>query len=81
MVEMTKRTERRGLTQPGTAQRIENLCRQYGLPVRDEKADFTRIASAITMDKKNLGKTLKIVALERLGKGVLVDTDPSFLEW
>ena len=81
MVEMTKRTERRGLTEPGTALRIESLCRQYGLPVRDEKADFTRIASAITMDKKNLGKTLKIVALEQLGKGVLVDTDPSFLEW
>ena len=67
--------------EPGTALRIENLCRQYGLPVCDEKADFTRIASAITMDKKNLGKTLKIVALEQLGKGVLVDTDPSFLEW
>ncbi len=81
MVEMTQRTERRGITPQGTAQRIERLCRQYGLPVRDEKADFTSIASAITMDKKNLGKTLKIVALEQLGKGVLVDTDPSFLEW
>lgn len=46
-----------------------------------KKRTLRALASAITMDKKNLGKTLKIVALEQLGKGVLVDTDPSFLEW
>lgn len=81
MVEMTKRTERHGITPQSTAKRIESLCRQFGLPTQDETADFTRIAEAVTMDKKNLGKTLKIVALAQLGKAVLVDTDPSFLEW
>lgn len=81
MVEMTKRTERRGLTEAGTAQRIEALCQRYGLPVQDETADFTQLAAAITMDKKNLGRELKIVALEKIGKSRLVDTDPSFLEW
>ena len=81
MVEMTKRTERHGITQAGTAARIERLLTRFGLPVCDEQADFTRIAEAVTMDKKNLGKTLKIVALSQLGKAMLVDTDASFLEW
>lgn len=81
MVEMTKRTERHGITRPGTARRVEALCQKYGLPVRDEAADFTQLAAAITMDKKNLGRRLKIVALEQIGKSRLVDTDPSFLEW
>ncbi len=81
MVEMTERTERKGITQRGTAARIEALLQQFGLPTHNQTVPLSELAKAMRHDKKNLGQNLKIVALEQIGKAGLVDTDLSCLEW
>ena len=63
---LTEITEKKGLTVPGTAGRIEALLKKYGLPVSSPFA-LDDIVSATRGDKKTSGKSLNFVILKEIG--------------
>ncbi len=66
MVLITKAGERRGITQNGTADKISEVCRKYGLPTTDN-ASFEEIASSAQTDKKTVGTDINLVLLDKIG--------------
>ena len=79
MVMITAASERAGLTDGGTAERIKALCEKYGLPTSDE-AELSRIALACASDKKAGGGSVNLVLLERIGSSFIRKTPLSELE-
>ena len=77
---MTRLTEARGVTLPGTAAQLEAMCRAWRLPITADKALWPAMAPALSQDKKHLRGTLTIVALESLGKGRLLPCPTGMLE-
>ena len=71
MALLTQRTEAMGLTEPGTAARIERVLRQLSLPtaVPLPAAD---LVPHIMHDKKKRGRTITFVALRRIGESFLL---------
>ncbi len=66
MVSVTRASERAGLTESGTADRIEALCLKYSLPVSD-KASAAELAAVCASDKKTSGDSVSLVFLEKIG--------------
>ncbi|MGN1467018.1 MAG: 3-dehydroquinate synthase [Ruminococcus sp.] len=79
MVMLTKSAEKAGLTQSGTAERIENLCKKYNLPTYSDlpKKD---IANAASSDKKTSGKSVELVLLKKIGESYTKKTELSEFE-
>lgn len=78
MSAMTHLTESRGMTEAGTAARLDALldalcmCRQLP-PIAEE--DLIR---AMGMDKKSAGKALRVIVLDRIGRCRIHPTEASF---
>ncbi len=79
MVAISRLAEARGQTPTGTAQKIARLLTALSLPT-GWKGDSSALRDFLCRDKKNLGRTLTVVLLERLGHGILHTTDPSYFE-
>ena len=77
---MTRITQARGITREGDAQRLEDMCRAWNLPVTADKALWPAMAPALNQDKKHLAGGLTVVALEELGRGKLMPCPPHMLE-
>ena len=77
---MTRITQARGITAPGTAQRLEDMCRAWNLPITADKALWPAMAPALGQDKKRLAGGLTVVVLEELGRGRLMPCPPHMLE-
>ncbi|MGN0442893.1 MAG: 3-dehydroquinate synthase, partial [Acutalibacteraceae bacterium] len=66
MVLIAKAGEKQGITEKGTAYRICELCKKYGLPTSD-KASFEQMAQAARGDKKTAGNSIDLVLLTKIG--------------
>ncbi len=81
MILVTRAAERKGLTAPGTADKIAFLLRRYGLPDGDETPPAQYLSHA-ALDKKRTGDTLSLVLLHTIGEGYVhpipVDSLPAF---
>lgn len=68
---MTARAgEKCGITQIGTAERIENLLQRHSLPVTTN-FDSSSLAFAALSDKKRSGETITLVIPKKIGKCIL----------
>ena len=67
MLIMARAGEAAGLTQSGTAERIESVLKNCGMPIT---STFTaeEICSAAMLDKKRRGETMNIVLLREIGE-------------
>lgn len=70
MVRLTRNTEQLGLTQSGTADRIQRLLAKYHIPTEDPIGDAA-ILEGIAMDKKKRGKEITLVIVPEIGKSML----------
>ena len=70
MVMMAKCGEAAGLTEKGTAGRIQSVLAKYGLPVCDS-ADIEKIAETTASDKKNRGDRINLVMLKKIGESFI----------
>lgn len=70
MVQLTRQTEKMGLTAPGTTARLISVLQKFNLPTA---ADFAaaQILQAITLDKKKSGSQITLVLIEKIGVGRL----------
>ncbi len=73
---VTKLSEAKGLTQEGTAARLESLLKALGLPVSAHISGH--LADYLTLDKKNLNNVLTCILLDRIGSHILYKTDGAF---
>jgi len=72
MVKITKGAEKKGLTEVGTAERIEQLLKQFGLATEMEGYDRAKIMRAIVIDKKNIGKHMNLILLKHIGQAEII---------
>ncbi len=67
MVEITRASERLGLTRPGTLERLLPVLAAYGLPVSDP-ADPAAYLAGVALDKKRTGGSIDLVLLKTIGE-------------
>lgn len=77
MYQLTRMAEERGLTEPGTAEKILHVLNIYRLP---HKCDLPLgiLTKAISLDKKNMHGTLNLVLLNHIGSSYV---NPSSLQF
>lgn len=85
MVRLTRNTEKMGLTQPGTADRIQHLLERYQIPTEDSISDQDVLAG-IAMDKKKRGNQITLIIVPEIGKHLLkkvafADLEPYVKGW
>ena len=78
MAAITRLSEAKGLTERGTAARLEALLRALSLPVRLPEIPEEDLIRAMALDKKAAGKTLRAVLLRRVGECFVYGTTPDF---
>lgn len=77
MYQITKLAEEKGLTSPGTAERIRKVLEIYGLPYQC-RLPLGSLIEAITLDKKNLDGRLNVVLLHEPGDSYVYPTSSAF---
>ena len=75
---MTRLTESKGMTAPGTAKRLDALLDRLDMPAELPDIPEEQLLSAMGHDKKSEGKALRVIALERIGRCFIHTTDPGF---
>ncbi len=75
---MTRLTEEKGMTAPGTANRLDVLLRQLGMPMELPAIPEADLISAMGMDKKSAGKVLRVIGIQCIGKCYIHPTDTAF---
>ena len=75
---MTRLTEAKGMTAPGTAERLDALLTALGMPMQLPDIPEENLISAMFMDKKSFGQVLRVIALNEIGKCFIHTTDVSF---
>lgn len=77
MYQITKMAEKKGLTAPGCADKIQKVLTIYGLP-SSCGLPVSALTDAITLDKKNLNGRLNVVLLKDIGNSYVYPTDTGF---
>lgn len=75
---LTRLSEGRALTREGTAARLDSLLRALRLPTCLPGIPEEELIAAMGMDKKALGKSLRVILLERIGQCYVHTTDAGF---
>ncbi|HCW54661.1 MAG TPA: 3-dehydroquinate synthase [Clostridium sp.] len=78
MYEISKISEKKGITETGTADTIKEILIQYGLPYEVEINEKSVILDTISLDKKNIDNVLKVVLLKSIGDSFLEKTSVDF---
>lgn len=77
---ITRLSEEKGLTVPGTLARLDALLRQHDLPTAVRLDHPDQAMAALLHDKKNLGGKLNVVLLDRIGQARIYPTLPDFFK-
>ena len=77
MYQITRIAEEKGLTPEGTADRIQQVLKTYGLPFECGLTLGT-LTEAIALDKKNLNGNLNVILLHEIGDSYIKATDIQF---
>lgn len=75
---MTRLTEQKGMTAPGTAARLDALLCQLDMPMELPAIPEADLIAAMGMDKKSMGKALRVIVLDEIGKCRIHTTDAAF---
>ena len=77
---ITRMTEQRGETAPGTAGRLDGLLDALGLPRQLPGIPETALRQAMGLDKKSLGDCLRVIVLDEIGRCRIQETNTAFFE-
>ena len=77
---MTRLSEDKGFTAPGTADRLDALLRALDMPMALPALKKEDVISAMLMDKKFSGRVLRTIVLNKIGKCFIHPTDVSFFD-
>lgn len=74
MYQISKISEKTGLTSAGTTNLIKEILLKYNLPY-DMDVKIEDIIEAVKLDKKNLGDVLNVIILKEIGQSEIYETD------
>lgn len=77
---MTQLTEAKGITAPGTAERLDTLLRALDMPMMLPDIPEAELLAAMSLDKKSAGNALRIIVLRCIGACQIQSTDVSFFQ-
>ena len=77
---MTRLTEDKGLTAPGTGARLTALLNQLDMPLALPGIPEEELLAAMTMDKKSAGKALRVIVLKEIGQCFIHIADVQFFQ-
>lgn len=77
---ITRMTEARGLTEPGTSARLDALLNGLGMTHALPDIPEAELLAAMGMDKKALGKALRVIVLDRIGGCRILNESAAFFE-
>ncbi|OOB78468.1 MAG: 3-dehydroquinate synthase [Epulopiscium sp. Nuni2H_MBin001] len=80
MYQVTRISEKLGLTKEGTSALILDLLQKYELPYKMPEVDYDEVLKVMGIDKKNLDSNLNVILLHEIGKCFIYKTDISFFE-
>lgn len=75
---MTRLTEQKAMTAPGTADRLDALLRQLDMPMELPDIPEAELLAAMGMDKKSAGKALRVIGIKAIGECYIHTTDTAF---
>ena len=75
---MTRLTEAKAMTVPGTAERLDALLRRLDMPMTLPDIPEAELIAAMGMDKKSAGKALRVIVIDRIGSCLIHPTDATF---
>lgn len=78
MVDITRISEQRGISAPGTTQRIIEALEHYGLPTHCGLKSKD-LLEAISHDKKNIDNTFAFVVLNKIGESAILRHDAKMI--
>lgn len=79
MYNITRISEAKALTEPGTSGKIKNILEKYNLPYNMD-IDIENILDTMNLDKKKLGKNLNIILLKEIGQSEIYNTTNEFFK-
>ena len=71
MLRITEKSEKMGITKPGTADRLKKLLAKYNLVFPDYTFDADRAYDVLTLDKKSSKNTISYVMISEIGKVIV----------
>lgn len=71
MAEITRKSEALGITKKGTAENLKKLLSKYELPCEMPEMDRKEMLKAITLDKKNIKKSLNLILIREFGDSII----------
>ena len=78
MAVITRLSEARGMTQAGTAARLDALLEALALPCSLPALPEDALIAAMGMDKKSAGDALRVIVLDRIGVCRIHNTTAAF---
>ncbi len=78
MYQLTMIAEINELTKKGTSNQIKEILEKYNLPL-SSNVETKKLVEAISLDKKNINKTLSYVLLHEIGDSYLFKNSPDFI--
>ncbi|MHC1719370.1 MAG: 3-dehydroquinate synthase [Clostridiaceae bacterium] len=69
MCHITRNTEKLGITEKGTVERLEGVLKRFELPCKTPDMEKKIVENTVLLDKKNCGKDISLVVIEKLGRG------------
>lgn len=75
---ITRLAEKKGLTNEILSDKVKEILIRYGLPYNVEINDMEDIIETISLDKKNMGSTLKIIIMKEIGNAKIYNTTVDF---
>lgn len=80
MYNISIKGEKEGITRSGVSEEIKDILLNYDLPYEVKLEDNSAIVDTIALDKKNIGKVLKVIILKDIGDSTIYDTTPDFFK-
>ncbi|MDD3705733.1 MAG: 3-dehydroquinate synthase [Clostridiaceae bacterium] len=80
MAEITKQSEKMGLTEKGTTKSLTEVLKKYGLPYESPITDKRSLIEAVRLDKKYYGNSISLVLLNKLGTAFIRNVKDEELE-
>ncbi|MGE5628037.1 MAG: 3-dehydroquinate synthase [Solirubrobacterales bacterium] len=71
MVHITRNTEKLGLTEEGTAKRIEDILKKFGLPYNTPEMEKGAAQDTVLLDKKSSGSKISLALITSIGNGFI----------
>ncbi|MDQ0151237.1 3-dehydroquinate synthase [Eubacterium multiforme] len=75
---ITRLAEKKGLTKEILSDKVKEILIRYDLPYNVEINDMEDIIETISLDKKNMGSTLKIIIMKEIGNAKIYNTTVDF---